>query len=108
MKDTIATAQPYEKWVEENLLSLKKLPDASNQFSQPSPERLLHRQQAFGVSTEEVNEIIVPMANDAKEPLSAMGADWYSCGSISSVSTSFKLLQATVRTGNQPTDRPDP
>ncbi len=76
VKDTIATAQPYEKWVEENLLSLKKLPDASNQFSQPKPEHLLHRQQAFGVSTEEVNEIIVPMANEGKEPLSAMGADW--------------------------------
>ncbi|GAM67827.1 glutamate synthase [Vibrio sp. JCM 19236] len=76
VKDSIATAQPYEKWVEENLLSLKKLPDAENEFSQPSPEKLLHKQQAFGVSSEEVNEIIVPMAKDGKEPLSAMGADW--------------------------------
>ncbi|MFX3966654.1 glutamate synthase central domain-containing protein, partial [Streptococcus suis] len=56
--------------------SLKKLPEADNAHSQPNPERLLHRQQAFGVSTEEVNDIIVPMANDGKEPLSAMGADW--------------------------------
>ncbi|WP_076586277.1 glutamate synthase large subunit [Vibrio ostreicida] len=76
VKDTIAQSQPYETWVKENLLTLNHLSDASNQFSQPSPQRLLHRQQAFGVSSEEVNELIVPMAREGKEPLSAMGADW--------------------------------
>ncbi|MDN3609134.1 glutamate synthase large subunit [Vibrio ostreicida] len=76
VKDTIAQSQPYETWVQENLLTLNHLSDASNQFSQPSPQRLLHRQQAFGVSSEEVNELIVPMAREGKEPLSAMGADW--------------------------------
>ncbi|MGN2615088.1 glutamate synthase large subunit [Aliivibrio fischeri] len=76
VKDGIANAQPYQKWVEENLLSLNKLPEATNQFSQPSPERLLNRQQAFGVTSEEVNEIILPLAKTAYEPLTAMGADW--------------------------------
>ena len=76
VKDGIANSQPYEKWVEENLLSLKKLPEATNQYSQPSPERLLNRQQAFGVTSEEVNEIILPLAKTAYEPLTAMGADW--------------------------------
>ena len=45
-------------------------------YHQPTPERLLHHQQAFGVSSEEVNDIIVPLANTGYEPLSAMGADW--------------------------------
>ncbi|MGB5804760.1 MAG: glutamate synthase large subunit, partial [Vibrio anguillarum] len=76
VKDSIANAQPYAKWVEENLLSLKKLPEASNQYSQPAPERLMSRQQSFGVSSEEVNEIILPLAKTGYEPLSAMGADW--------------------------------
>ncbi len=76
IKDGIASAQPYQKWVEDNLLSLKKLPEADNAHSQPNAERLLHRQLAFGVSNEEVNEIITPMTRDGKEPLSAMGADW--------------------------------
>lgn len=76
VKDGIASAQPYEKWVEENLLSLKKLPDADNVHSQPSPERLLHRQQAFGVSSEEVNDIILTLAQTGYEPLGSMGADW--------------------------------
>ncbi len=76
IKDDIAQAQPYEKWVEDNLLCLKRLPEAGNMNHQPTPERLMHHQQAFGVSSEEINVIIVPMAKDGKEPLSAMGADW--------------------------------
>ncbi len=76
VKDGIASAQPYEQWVQDNLLCLNKLPEAGNVHYQPTPERLLHSQQAFGISAEEVNEIIVPMANDGKEPLGSMGADW--------------------------------
>ncbi|PWI35339.1 glutamate synthase large subunit [Vibrio albus] len=76
VKDGIASAQPYEEWVKDNLLCLNKLPEAGNIHHQPTPERLLHSQQAFGISSEEVDEIIAPMANDAKEPLGSMGADW--------------------------------
>ncbi|MCD9499239.1 glutamate synthase large subunit [Photobacterium carnosum] len=76
VKDSIATSQPYEQWIKDNLLTLKTLPDADNMYHQPTPERLLHHQQAFGVSSEEVNDIIVPLANTGYEPLSAMGADW--------------------------------
>lgn len=76
VKDGIASSQPYQQWVKDNLLSLKKLPDADNMHHQPSAERLLHSQQAFGITTEEVNEIIVPMAREGKEPLGSMGADW--------------------------------
>ena len=76
VKDGIATSQPYEQWIKDNLLTLKTLPDADNMYHQPTPERLLHHQQAFGVSSEEVNDIIVPLATTGYEPLSAMGADW--------------------------------
>lgn len=76
VKDSIATAQPYEQWIKDNLLTLKALPEADNMHHQPTPERLLHHQQAFGMSSEEVNEIIVPLAKTGYEPLSAMGADW--------------------------------
>ncbi|USH02030.1 glutamate synthase large subunit [Grimontia kaedaensis] len=76
VKNEIASAQPYQEWVEKNLLHIDKLPEADTKHHQPSPERLLHHQQAFGVTSEEVNEIIVPMAKDGKEALGAMGADW--------------------------------
>ncbi|WP_325893862.1 glutamate synthase large subunit [Grimontia sp. NTOU-MAR1] len=76
VKNEIASAQPYQEWVDKNLLHIDKLPEADTKHHQPSPDRLLHHQQAFGVTSEEVNEIIVPMAKDGKEALGAMGADW--------------------------------
>lgn len=76
IKTEIANAKPYQDWVTANLLQLDKLPDADSKHHQPSPERLLHHQQAFGISREEINEIIIPMAKEGKEPLGAMGADW--------------------------------
>ncbi len=76
IKDSIADAYPYEKWVSDNLLSLKKLPRSEIGHSQPKPERVLHRQQAFGVTSEEINRIIIPLAETAHEPLGSMGADW--------------------------------
>lgn len=76
VKGSIANAQPYPQWVKDNLLSLKKLPESDNMHHQPSPERLLHHQLAFGMSTEEINEILLPLAQTAYEPLGSMGADW--------------------------------
>lgn len=76
VKDSIANSQPYEKWVKDNLLRMRELPDADTGHSQPKPERLLHRQQAFGVTSEEVNDIIQTLAATGYEPLGSMGADW--------------------------------
>ncbi len=76
VKDGIANSQPYEQWVQDNLLRMRELPDAETGHSQPKPERLLHRQQAFGVSSEEVNDIIQTLASTGYEPLGSMGADW--------------------------------
>ncbi|WP_038183291.1 glutamate synthase large subunit [Vibrio rhizosphaerae] len=76
IKESIANAQPYEQWVQDNLLSLKALPEAETGHSQPKPERLLHRQQAFGITNEEVNQIILTLAQTGYEPLGSMGADW--------------------------------
>ncbi|UJF19655.1 glutamate synthase large subunit [Vibrio sp. SS-MA-C1-2] len=76
VKESVASSKPYEQWITDNLLSLNKLPESETGHQLPSEERLLCHQQAFGVSREEINEIILPMAKDAKEPLGAMGADW--------------------------------
>ena len=76
VKDGIANSQPYEQWVKDNLLRMRELPEAETGHSQPKPERLLHRQQAFGVTGEEVDEIIKTLAETGYEPLGSMGADW--------------------------------
>lgn len=76
IKSAIATSKPYQEWVEKNLLQLDKLPESDTKHQQPSQERLLHHQQAFGVTREEVNDILIPMVKDRKEALGSMGADW--------------------------------
>ncbi|WP_086982212.1 glutamate synthase large subunit [Vibrio aphrogenes] len=76
VKDTIAKAKPYEQWVQDNLLTLKTLPDADNMHHQPSAAKLLQHQQAFGITSEEVNDIIHVLAETGYEPLMSMGADW--------------------------------
>ncbi len=76
VKGSIAAQQPYETWLENNLVKLENQPAALERNLQPDQGQLLRRLQAFGVSSEEVNEIVLPMFRDGKEPLSAMGADW--------------------------------
>ena len=76
VKDTIAAQQPYETWLENNLVKLEELPAALERNLQPADGHLLRRLQAFGVSFEEVNDIVLPMFTDGKEPLGSMGADW--------------------------------
>lgn len=76
VKDTVASAQPYAEWLENNLVPLNKLDEAERLYQQPSPARLKRHQQAYGLSREEIDEIIIPMATGGKEPLGSMGADW--------------------------------
>ena len=76
VKDTVASAQPYEKWLKENLVPLSSLSESERLYHQPSPVRLKRHQQAYGVTSEEIDDIIIPMATMGKEPLGSMGADW--------------------------------
>ena len=76
VKDSIAARKPYETWLANNLVKLEDQPAALERNIQPDAGKLLKRLQAFGVTSEEVNEIILPMFRDGKEPLGAMGVDW--------------------------------
>jgi len=76
VKDGIAARKPYETWLQNNLVKLEDQPAALERNIQPDAGKLLKRLQAFGVTSEEVNEIILPMFRDGKEPLGAMGVDW--------------------------------
>ena len=76
VKGSIAAQQPYETWLENNLVKLEELPAALERNLQPADGHLLRRLQAFGVSSEELSDIVLPMFKDGKEPLGSMGADW--------------------------------
>ena len=70
----------------------------------PTSSRRL--QQAFGYTTEELRLLVGPMARDGAEPVGSMGDD----APLAALSERPKLLagvlQAAVRPGHEPADRP--
>jgi glutamate synthase (NADPH) large chain len=73
IKHEIASAQPYDAWLEENLIRLSDLP--AEEGPGFDPDALLQRERIFGYTAEELNMIIAPMAQDGVEPTGSMGID---------------------------------
>ncbi|MEA2629824.1 MAG: glutamate synthase large chain, partial [Chloroflexota bacterium] len=74
LKHAIASARPYGKWLREYMVPLAELP-AAPQVPGPDHETLLHRQQAFGYTLEDLKFILGPMSNNGEEALGSMGTD---------------------------------
>ena len=74
IKETISRAQPYGRWLSENLVSLDDLPEAG-----PAPEigdgELLSLLRAFGYTLEHQRLLLAPMATKGEEPTGSMGID---------------------------------
>ncbi|MBV8270627.1 MAG: glutamate synthase large subunit, partial [Planctomycetaceae bacterium] len=73
-KAEISRRRPYQLWVEQNHLGLDDLPEPEA-TPEPDPSGLLPRQQAFGYTWEDLFRVLLPMAQDGKEPVSSMGND---------------------------------
>jgi glutamate synthase (NADPH/NADH) large chain len=74
LKHSIATAHPYGKWLDEFMVPLADVPDAPHVHG-PDHETLLHRQQAFGYTLEDLKYILGPMGSNGEEALGSMGTD---------------------------------
>ncbi|HEX8200401.1 MAG TPA: glutamate synthase central domain-containing protein, partial [Isosphaeraceae bacterium] len=74
LKHSIAAAQPYGKWLAESMVPLAELPEAPH-VPGPDHETLLHRQQAFGYTLEDIKYILGPMGSHGEEALGSMGTD---------------------------------
>ena len=74
LKKKYASALPYQKWLEENHVLLKNLPEPPH-VHRPDPHTILQRQQAFGYTFEDLRFIIGPMGRDGVQPLGSMGTD---------------------------------
>jgi glutamate synthase (NADPH) large chain len=74
LKERLARAQPYGKWLSDNLVRLEDLPPPPTVIG-ADHETVLRRQEVFGYTTEDVRTIIGPMASDATEPIGSMGTD---------------------------------
>lgn len=74
IKHTVATAQPYRKWLDEYLVLLKDLPAAPD-VPASDHDSLLQRQIAFGYTFEDQRVLIEPMARNGVEAVGSMGND---------------------------------
>ncbi len=74
LKLSIASAKPYGRWLAENLVPLADVPDAPQPIEIEN-DSLLHRQQAFGYTLEDLKFILAPMTNSAEEAIGSMGTD---------------------------------
>ncbi|MEP6343048.1 MAG: glutamate synthase large subunit [Maricaulaceae bacterium] len=74
MLDKLASARPYHKW-------LKKVVNLDEKLAGPEPkasltgEALIRRQQSCGQTLEDMELILAPMAEKAKESIGSMGDD---------------------------------
>ncbi|NQZ42891.1 MAG: glutamate synthase large subunit [Flavobacteriaceae bacterium] len=74
VKETIAKKHPYKQWLQNNLVHLKDIPyNDCPLFLDEAP--LEKRRAAFGYTREDINTIILPMAQHGKEPIGSMGSD---------------------------------
>ena len=73
IKADLAAAQPYQQWLDDNLVSLDGLPHRDHELR---PHRtVVQQQQVFGYTTEELKILIEPMARTGYEPIGSMGTD---------------------------------
>jgi len=73
LKEGLAKAFPYREWLDRNCINLDNITSGRTVKNDLNDyPTLLH---AFGYSKEDVERLILPMANDGFEPTSSMGND---------------------------------
>lgn len=75
LKHDICSQQPYADWLNKYKIRLEELPDPRITFTRMKQEQVFKYQKAFGYTTEELDNIIAPMAASGKEPIGSMGSD---------------------------------
>ncbi|SDB56698.1 glutamate synthase (NADH) large subunit [Flavobacteriaceae bacterium MAR_2010_188] len=74
IKERIVNLYPYRKWLDQNLIHLRSIPYRDRPLEHV--EEPLHiRESIFGYTQEDLNTIILPMAQNGKEPIGSMGSD---------------------------------
>ncbi len=73
IKDGLASARPYRRWLDANLVHMDDLPRRDPVHREEGS--LIQRQQAFGHTHEEHRLLLAPMIANGKEALGSMGTD---------------------------------
>ena len=74
IKERLASAHPYQTWLDATQIHLKDLPTEVGPMA-PDSRTLLRRQQAFGYTQEDVRAFLAPMALSGEDPIGSMGRD---------------------------------
>jgi glutamate synthase (NADPH/NADH) large chain len=74
IKEKIASAQPYRKWLGEQVIELSSLPAGTVPASNDA-ETLKTKLRSFGYTLETVNMLLKPMVETSQEALGSMGND---------------------------------
>ena len=75
IKQGMARGQPYGKWLKDNLVHFKDLPDVPEEPPTLNHQATLQRLQAFGYSFEDLRVNLGPMAQNSIQPVGSMGTD---------------------------------
>lgn len=73
IKQRLAHAQPYGEWIRENFVHIEDLPQTEYKYMPHN--RAVLRQRTFGITEEDVDLIIRPMALTGAEAIGSMGSD---------------------------------
>jgi glutamate synthase (ferredoxin) len=74
IKEKIASERPYQQWLDKTRLHLKDVP-YTNETCPIETIDIKTRQRLFNYTFEDIQEVITPMAQNAKEALGSMGND---------------------------------
>jgi glutamate synthase (NADPH/NADH) large chain len=74
LKNTLAGAKPYQRWLDETQIHIAELPQEFGAMG-PDAETLRSAQRAFGYTREDIEFFLKPMAQGGKDPVGSMGRD---------------------------------
>jgi glutamate synthase (NADPH/NADH) large chain len=75
LKQSICAQKPYSDWLNKYKIRLNEIPEPRVMFTHLEHDQVFKYQKAFGYTTEDLDQIIAPMAIDGKEPIGSMGTD---------------------------------
>src|SRR5258707_965179 len=105
IKAALSQYQPYQQWLDTNLVHLADLPQQAAPSAAFDRETLFQRQQLFGYTHEDVELILRPILLENKEPVWSMGDDT-PLAALSSQARSFSdyFHQRFAQVTNPPID----
>ncbi|WP_018293594.1 glutamate synthase large subunit [Mariprofundus ferrooxydans] len=74
IKQQLATSKPYREWLAKTQIQLENLPEEVAPQT-PDHDTMLHRQQSFGYTQEDIKFLMTPMAVSGQEGTGSMGND---------------------------------